>query len=129
MVLASIQEDGINIMRGMDILIQSAPFKTYERDLEAMSRRLQNSGSLSEAVQEIPYFPTVVGSMLLVGEESGEIVRFLQSARDFMELQNSMRLAQTVNILEPMVIGVLGFCMAFVCIGMFLPIYSILGSL
>lgn len=128
-VLASIQADGINIMRGMDILVRTAPFKTYGKHLEKVSAILSSSGCLSEAVAEVPYFPPVVGSMLLVGEESGEIVGFLQSARDFMEMQNNLSVSQAVNVLEPVVIAVMGVCMAVVCVGLFLPIYSILGSL
>ena len=113
----------------MDILIKTAPFKTHGKFLEKVNRSLSANGCLSEAVAEVPYFPPVVCSMLLVGEESGEIVGFLESARDFMELQNNLSVSQAVNVLEPVVIAVMGICMAFVCVGLFYRYNSILGSL
>ncbi|MCA9792094.1 MAG: type II secretion system F family protein [Candidatus Eremiobacteraeota bacterium] len=127
-VMAAIHRDGIAITRGLDMLEATAPFKTYRRDLAEVSVRLHELGSLSEAISAVPYFPPIVESMLLVGEQVGQMSESLQQTCQFIQLQNDLQLSQAVNLLEPIMIAIMGLVMGATCVGLFLPIYSILGK-
>lgn len=127
-VLASINRDGIPINKGLEMLQRTAPFRTYARDIERMTQRLHDEGCLSSAVEAVSYFPPIVATVLLVGEESGELVHSLQTTCVFVESQNEMALTQAVDLLEPVMIAIMGIIMGVICVGMFLPIYSVLGK-
>lgn len=127
-VLASINRDGIPIDKGLEMLERTAPFRTYARDLRRVTERLYDEGSLSTAVESVPYFPPVVATVLMVGEESGRLVHSLQTTCVFIESQNEVALSQAVDLLEPIMIAIMGIIMGVICVGMFLPIYSVLGK-
>ena len=59
------------------------------------------------------------------GEQSGEIGTLLLTIADFMEQENEVTIRSLVNILEPMILIVLGLVVAFVAISMFMPLFDL----
>ncbi len=128
-VLETMQRDGIPLQRGLQLMRSTSPFRTYSNQLSVMCERLEQEGSLAEAVQVVPYFPRMISSMLIVGEETGELQDLLSASRRMLEEQNEVVLTQIVTVVEPAVIGMMGVAMGFLCVGMFLPIYGLLEKL
>ncbi|GMU55407.1 MAG: hypothetical protein AMXMBFR33_45530 [Candidatus Xenobia bacterium] len=128
-ILATMNRDGIPLQRGLQLMKATSPYDQYSDQLDRMSRQFEIEGSLAEAVSIVPYFPRVVNSMLMVGEETGELDGLLSAARRLLEQQNEIVLTQLVTVIEPAVIGLMGVAMGILCVGMFLPIYGLLEKL
>ncbi len=128
-ILATMNRDGIPLQRGLQLMKATSPYDQYSDQLDRMSRQFEIEGSLAEAVSIVPYFPRVVNSMLMVGEETGELDDLLSAARRLLEQQNEIVLTQLVTVIEPAVIGLMGVAMGILCVGMFLPIYGLLEKL
>jgi len=128
-ILATMNRDGIPLQRGLQLMKATSPYDQYSDQLDRMARQFEIEGSLAEAVSIVPYFPRVVNSMLMVGEETGELDDLLSAARRLLEQQNEIVLTQLVTVIEPAVIGLMGVAMGILCVGMFLPIYGLLEKL
>jgi type IV pilus assembly protein PilC len=128
-ILATTLKDGIPIQRAMDLLRDTSPYKLHATQMDLVGERIRNSGSLSEALEDVYYFPKMISAMLCVGEESGHLDELLDAARSLLEEQNAQLSSQIVAMIEPMAIAGMGVSMGVICVGMFLPIYGMLSQL
>lgn len=128
-IVATTLRDGIPIQRAMDLLSSTAPYRLHAEQMSLVGERVRSHGCLSEAVEDVPYFPKIISSMLMVGEESGHMDELLVAARGLLEEQNALFTAQIVSLIEPVVIACMGVSMGVICVGMFLPIYGLLNHL
>lgn len=127
--IAFLHKDGVPLHRALKLLVQSSPFDLHGRLLVRAEKTLTTSGSLSEAMQSLHYFPTIFHTMIVVGEESGDMAGLLEACRTYMDEEVNFVLEQVSAALEPLVICGLGICMAVLFVGMFLPIYGLLDHL
>ncbi len=127
--LAYLHKDGVPVQRALQMLTETTEFELHRIRLERAKRILVHTGSLSEAMQPVDYFPPVFHSMLAVGEESGSMDQLLAANQKLMEDEIEYLSRTVTSILEPMVLCVMGVSMAILFVGMFLPIYGILSKL
>lgn len=128
-VLGTTLRSGIPLQRALELLRATAPYEAHAREMGLVAERLRSSGSLSEAVEGVPYFPSMIHSMLSVGEETGHLDDLLKATGSLLDEQNTVVLGQLVMLIEPCVIAFMGVVMGVICVGMFLPIYGLLSQL
>jgi type IV pilus assembly protein PilC len=127
--LAYLHKDGVPVLRALHMITVTTPFEVHRNKLEDAKKILSSTGSLSEALELMVYFPPVFHSMLAVSEESGSMDKLLAANQRLMEEEIDNLVTNITSLLEPVVICVMGVCMAVLFIGMFLPIYGILDKL
>lgn len=127
--LAYLHKDGVPVQRALQMLTETTEFELHRTRLERAKRILMYTGSLSEAMQPVDYFPPVFHSMLTIGEESGSMDQLLTANQKLMEDEIEYLVRTITATLEPLVLCVMGIAMAILFVGMFLPIYGILSKL
>lgn len=127
--LAYLHKDGVPVHRALHMITVTTPFTVHKAKLENSKRILTATGSLAESMEQMGYFPPVFHSMLNVSEESGAMDKLLTANQKLMEEEIDHLVGNITAMLEPIVICVMGVVMAFLFIGMFLPIYGILNKL
>jgi general secretion pathway protein F len=75
-------------------------------------------------VQNIPLFPPLVGQLLQVGEESGQLQRFAARAADILESDTERSLQRMTSLIEPLLIIVLGIAIGGVALSLLQAIYG-----
>ena len=72
-------------------------------------------------------FPPMVGHMVKIGEETGELEKMLSKVADFYEDEVDSSIATLTSIIEPiMMIGV-GVMVGIIVIAMYLPMFKLLS--
>jgi type IV pilus assembly protein PilC len=74
---------------------------------------------------ESPVFPSMVGHMVKVGEETGALTTMLTKIGDFYEDQVAASVKALTSILEPVMIVIVGGIVGFIVISMYLPLFSV----
>lgn len=74
-------------------------------------------------------FPPLVTSMVAIGEETGALDAMLEKVSNFYEREVDEAVDGLTAALEPALIVFLGAVVGFIVAGMFLPMFSIIGSL
>jgi len=84
---------------------------------------------LSSALIKINVFNAIFTAMVVVGEESGSLDSILAKTADYYDEESDAAITNLVNMLEPLMIIVLGAAVAVVLAGIFPLIYGSMGGL
>lgn len=79
---------------------------------------------LSQALQKIEVFHPIFIAMVVVGEESGSLDSILSKTADYYDEEADTAIASLVSMMEPLLIIILGVCVALVLAGIFPLIYG-----
>ncbi|HEV8407103.1 MAG TPA: type II secretion system F family protein, partial [Sphingomicrobium sp.] len=76
-------------------------------------------------IQANPIFPPMVGQMVSVGEETGQLENMLSKVADFYETEVDAKVKALTSLIEPLMIVFVGGMVGFIVISMYLPLFSL----
>ena len=121
---------GVNIIESIDITKGTAGNIIVEDVLEETKEAVQRGEQISNTLTRYPaVFPPLVSSMIAIGEETGAVDAMLDKIAQFYEREVDEAVSSLTAALEPMLIVFLGVIVGFIVAGMFLPMFSIIGTL
>lgn len=123
---ATLSASGVPILQVFDIVGKTSGNTVIEEAVEAARARVLAGAGMAEPLAQAGVFPPMVTKMIAVGEESGEVDRMLESIADFYEEDVSQALKAISSVIEPIMVVVIGGVIAFVLIGLYLPIFTYL---
>ena len=74
-------------------------------------------------------YPPLVGEMVAVGEETGELSNMLLRLADFYEEEVGETTKNLTTIIEPILMIFIGAVVGFFAVSMIQPMYSMMGGL
>lgn len=74
-------------------------------------------------------FPPMVVRMIDVGERSGALEVLLEKISEFYDQQVSATVDALTSLIEPLMIGVMGFLVGGIVLAIFLPIFSMQAAM
>ncbi len=120
----------MNIIESIDITKGTAGNIIVEDVLEETKEAVQRGEQISNTLTRYPnVFPPLVSSMIAIGEETGAVDSMLEKIAQFYEREVDEAVSSLTAALEPMLIVFLGVIVGFIVAGMFLPMFSIIGTL
>jgi type IV pilus assembly protein PilC len=123
--LATLLSAGIPITDALKMLIQATHFKLYQIAVSSLHQEITAGMRLHQAMQQNTLFPPLLIQMIQVGEESGSLDRMLANSAEFYEAEIDYWLKNLGNLLEPLIIIVLGVLIGGIVIAMYLPIFQL----
>jgi type IV pilus assembly protein PilC len=124
----SLMASGISVLDAINATKTSLGSSVYQDELAVVAQRVKNGRPMSEYIKDSKYFPAIVGQMLSVGEETGQIDTILLKLAEFYEEEVDTVVASITSIIEPVLIIVLGGMVGFVVISVFAPISNLSSS-
>lgn len=128
--LSSLLSAGVDIVRSLNITEEVVQNVYYKAILAEAAKRVEKGGPLSEVFTENEkLYPVLVGEMVLVGEETGQISNMLQELAVFYENEVEQKTKDLSTIIEPILMVVIGGTVGFFALSVIAPIYSISDSI
>ena len=127
--LATLTASGVPILDGLEITAKTAGNSIIEDAILAVRKSVEEGKTLSGPLEETKIFPSMVVQMINVGEQTGALDQMLSKIADFYEEEVDTAVAGLVKLLEPLMIVVLGGIIGVIVTAMYLPLYTILGSI
>ena len=93
--------------------------------MEQVYASVKSGGTLARPIEEAAVFPPMVGHMVSVGEESGQLEAMLTKVADFYEAEVDTKVKALTSLIEPAMIVVVGGMVGFIVIAMYLPLFSL----
>ncbi|HEX4799203.1 MAG TPA: type II secretion system F family protein [Candidatus Paceibacterota bacterium] len=128
--LSSLLSAGVDVIGAINItedVIQNLYFKDV---LHEAAEKVEKGGQLSETfIQHEKLYPILVGEMILVGEETGQISQMLSELAKFYENEVEQKTKDLSTIIEPILMVTIGVGVGFFALAMIAPIYSISDSI
>jgi type II secretory pathway component PulF len=119
--LGTLMENGIPLLRSLDLVAEIAGNKFLEVKLIEVRRAVIDGATLSAALGEQQLFPDLFTDMMAVGEQTGHFAETMQTIADVYERELD-RTVGVISTLIPIVIVVL------IAIVVGLVVYSILSA-
>lgn len=127
--LASLTTAGVPMLEAIDVTGRTAGSTTVERAMVTVRASVQAGGMIATALESEPIFPTLITSMVRVGEETGALDTTLAKVADFYEEQVEVAVKSLTSILEPVMIAVIGTIVGFMIIAMYLPMFHVYDAI
>ncbi len=124
----SLMASGISVLDAINSTRSALGSTVYKDELEIVAQKVKNGRPMSEQIRESKNFPAIVGQMLSVGEETGQMDTILLKLADFYEGEVDTVVAGITSIIEPILIIVLGGMVGFIVISVFGPISNLSSS-
>jgi type IV pilus assembly protein PilC len=118
---------GVPLLDGLKIVSKSIGNVIYEEEIMAAAEKVKSGIALSEPLKNNPLFPTVVPEMIAVGEKTGELDAMLANLATYFDEEVAEIVKNMSNLIEPIMIVVLGGLIGIILVAILLPIYSLGG--
>jgi type IV pilus assembly protein PilC len=116
---------GVPMLQAIQLTGQTAGNVVVEQAMEDVYDSVKRGGSLAAPIEANPIFPPMVGHMVAVGEETGQLEHMLTKIADFYEAEVDAKVKALTALIEPLMIVFVGGIVGFIVISMYLPMFSI----
>ena len=120
---------GIPILRALEITRDVVGNLVFAAALEGAYKAVRGGGTISSAFKNTPEIPTLVTSMMRIGEATGRLDFILQKISKFYQQEVNSAVDNLVSLIEPILIIVLGLGIGFLLMSVLVPLYNLVGSL
>jgi type IV pilus assembly protein PilC len=116
---------GVPMLQAIKLTGETAGNVVIEEAMDDVYNSVKRGGSIAAPVSANPVFPPMVGHMIAVGEETGQLDPMLAKIADFYEAEVDAKVKALTSLLEPVMIVFVGGMVGFIVISMYLPMFSI----
>src|SRR3954447_7783470 len=118
-------EAGVPMLQAIKLTGETAGNVVIEQAMDDVYASAKRGGSLAAPIEADPIFPPMVGHMIAVGEETGQLENMMSKIADFYETEVDAKVKALTALLEPVMIVFVGGIVGFIVISMYLPMFSI----
>ncbi|CNI00353.1 protein transport protein HofC [Yersinia bercovieri] len=123
--LAITQHAGLPLTAGLDAALLSASNETYRQALQHIQRQINQGSPLYTALDQYHLFPPLCQQLVRVGEESGALDVLLDKLADWHQQQTQDLADNLTQMLEPLLMLIIGGIVGVLVIAMYLPIFQL----
>jgi type IV pilus assembly protein PilC len=116
---------GVPMLQAIKLTGETAGNTVLEQAMDDVYASVKRGGSLAGPIEGNDIFPPMVGHMVAVGEETGQLEHMLSKIADFYEAEVDAKVKALTALIEPIMIVFVGGIVGFIVIAMYLPIFSL----
>jgi type IV pilus assembly protein PilC len=124
--LATLVAAGVDIISALEITGTTAGNWVIEQSLANVRERVHEGVPIGEPLTSDPVFPPMLGQMVKIGEETGELEKMLSKVADFYEDEVDASIQSLTSIIEPILMIGVGIMVGTIVIAMYLPMFKLL---
>ena len=119
---------GIPILTAIEIVQDLTGNDVFKKALKSSYSGVEKGLEFSAQLISLPVFPTIIGQMVKVGEETGKVDEIFFKLSDYFEAESDQLIRNLTVAIEPIILIVLGIGVGFLVISIILPIYKLTTS-
>jgi len=129
-MLGTMLNSGVPLQEALLIQSESLPNLVYRTSAKKMHALIESGESFSNIITRFPHlYPIMILRIVSVGERSGNLSSSLLYLATFYEQKVELQAKNISSIIEPILLISVGFCVGFIALAIFTPIYSLSNSL
>jgi type IV pilus assembly protein PilC len=126
---ATLIQSGVPILGALEIVAQTCGNRLFANAISVASESVRQGETLGEPLAKSKLFPPMVTRMISIGEKTGALETLLEKISDFYDQQVKATVESLTSLIEPLMIGVMGFLVGGMVMAIFLPIFKMVGAL
>jgi type IV pilus assembly protein PilC len=116
---------GVPMLQAIKLTGETSGNIVIEQAMDDVYASVKRGGSLAGPIEQNPIFPPMVGHMVAVGEETGQLEHMMAKIADFYEAEVDAKVKALTALIEPLMIVFVGGMVGFIVISMYLPLLSL----
>ncbi|HZS42640.1 MAG TPA: type II secretion system F family protein [Candidatus Paceibacterota bacterium] len=120
---------GIPMIKVIELTSSVVDNIIYENILNNIMEAVKGGSALSDAMGRYPEIPSIMVQMVKIGEETGELGHILDTLAKFYQREVVNAVDTLVDLIEPVMIVLLGLGVAFLLASVLIPIYNISSAI
>jgi type IV pilus assembly protein PilC len=127
--MGTMLSSGVPILDSLDIVARSAGNTVIEHGIQFVRAKISEGKTMAQPLADTKIFPPMVVQMIAVGESTGALDKMLSKIADFYEEEVDDAVQAMTSLIEPIMMVFLGGLLGTMMIAMYLPIFTMAGSL
>jgi len=127
--MGTMMSSGVSILEALDIVARTAGNKIVEFAVMDVKAGISEGRSMADPLLESGVFPSMVCSMIAVGESTGALDTMLGKIADFYDDEVDQAVKNLTDMIEPFLLVFLGVVIGGLVIAMYLPIFKMAGAI
>jgi type IV pilus assembly protein PilC len=116
---------GVPILQSIKITGATSGNALIEQSMDDVYESVRGGGTIAHPIEKNDLYPAMVGHMLTVGEETGQMEQMLTKVADFYEAEVDAKVKALTSLLEPLMICFVGGMVGIIVISMYLPMFEL----
>ncbi len=118
-------KSGMPLLKAIDLSINTTQNWRYQLALQNVAKSITNGKALHSAMEEQKLFPAKIIQLIALGEETGTLDVMLEKIAVIFNEKLNYITDNLNNLLEPIIMLILGVLVGGLIIGMYLPIFRL----
>jgi type IV pilus assembly protein PilC len=120
---------GVPLLQAIKVTGETSGNVMVEEAMDEVYDSIKQGGTIAGPIQRSPVFPSMVGHMVAVGEETGQLDQMLTKIADFYEAEVDAKVKALTALIEPLMIVFVGGIVGFIVISMYMPMISVYNNI
>jgi type IV pilus assembly protein PilC len=120
---------GISMVKALEVTSNVVGSRQYQEIIDKSIEQIKSGSSLSESLSGYDEIPGILTQMIRVGEETGKLGSVLNTLSKFYKREVNTAVDTLVDLIEPIMIVLLGFGVGFILMSVLVPIYNISSAI
>jgi type IV pilus assembly protein PilC len=116
---------GVPMLQSIQLTGETSGNVVIEHAMDDVYASVKRGGTLAGPIEANAIFPPMVGHMMAVGEETGQLQSMMSKVADFYEAEVDAKVKALTALIEPIMIVFVGGMVGFIVVSMYLPMFSI----
>ncbi len=126
--LGTLLGSGVTTLEAFGVAERVAGSYSLSQVIDDVREHVRRGEGISPAMGRSSLIPAQVTSMVAVGEETGSLPEMLDRASRTLDSEIDHRLKKLLARLEPLLTSILALLVGFVVMGLYLPMFDLLGK-
>jgi type IV pilus assembly protein PilC len=122
-------ESGVGIISSINIVKEVVDSINIRESIEKVDKFVRGGNPLSVSLKNSTFFPLNVINIIRIGEETGSLEKSFEDIMKFYGKEIETILNNLTNILEPVIIIILGFFVGTIALSLYLPIFNLIKAI
>ncbi len=127
--LGTLLSSGVQILQALTIVRETSGNEVISRSIQAVHDSIKEGESMAAPLENLKIFPSMVVSMIAVGEETGRLPDMMLKIADTYDTEVDAAVDGLTSAIEPLMMIFLAVVVGTIVIAMFMPLVSIISNL
>lgn len=128
-VLYLLISSGVPIIQTLELTEATLSNLWFKDEVASMRDQVRRGVSIAVPLLQSQYFPMIVGYMVNVGQETGQLDKVLQKVARYFDLEIKAATSTLSSLLEPILLVVMGGIVAVIVASIYYPMFQLTQSI
>ena len=127
--LGTLLQNGVPVLTALKITEQVLPNRLIKEAVSKTRDAVTDGKTLAQPMAQSKIFPQLMIDLVRIGEETGDVPGALNNLADTYENELQIGLRLMTQLIEPVLIVVMGIIVGFLLLSIFLPLFRLISSI